>query len=59
MLVYCAGMPLTLGSQLGVFTITGRSPFLSPDGRWVGYFASNQIRKVAIAEGAARHAVLH
>ena len=32
--------------------ITGaRSPFLSPDGRWVGYFAGAELRKVAIAGG--------
>jgi len=32
--------------------ITGaRSPFLSPDGRWVGFFAGNELRKVAIAGG--------
>jgi len=32
--------------------ITGaRSPFLSPDGRWVGFFVNNELRKVAIAGG--------
>ena len=32
--------------------ITGvRSPFLSPDGRWVGFFTNLELRKVAIAGG--------
>jgi len=32
--------------------ITGaRSPFLSPDGRWVGFFTNNELRKVSIAGG--------
>jgi len=28
-----------------------RSPFLSPDGRWVGFFKNTELRKVAIAGG--------
>jgi len=28
-----------------------RIPFLSPDGRWVGYFVDGELRKVAIAGG--------
>jgi len=32
--------------------ITGaRSPFLSSDGRWVGFFTNNELRKVSIAGG--------
>ena len=34
--------------------ITGpRSPFFSPDGRWVGYYAQRELRKVSIAGGPA------
>jgi serine/threonine-protein kinase len=29
----------------------GDSPFFSPDGQWVGFFAENKVRKVAIAGG--------
>jgi serine/threonine-protein kinase len=28
------------------------SPFLSPDGQWVGFFARNELRKVSLASGA-------
>jgi len=28
-------------------------PFFSPDGQWVGFYAGNQLRKIAIAGGAA------
>ncbi len=31
----------------------GDSPFFSPDGRWVGFFAGGQLKKVSIAGGAA------
>ena len=32
--------------------ITGvRSPFLSPDGRWVGFFTNTELQKVSIAGG--------
>jgi hypothetical protein len=34
-------------------TINGRSPFISPDGRWVGFQAGTEIRKVAVAGGPA------
>jgi serine/threonine protein kinase len=34
-------------------TINGRAPFISPDGRWVGFQAGTEIRKVAIAGGPA------
>jgi Tol biopolymer transport system component len=30
-----------------------RSPFVSPDGRWLGFFANDELRKVAIAGGPA------
>ena len=29
----------------------GRDPFISPDGRWVGYFSSSELRKISIAGG--------
>jgi len=32
-------------------TTNGRSPFISPDGRWVGFQAGTEIRKVAVAGG--------
>ena len=31
-----------------------RDPFFSPDGRWVGFFAGDTIRKVSIADGQSR-----
>ena len=34
-------------------TTNGRFPFISPDGRWVGFQAGTEIRKVAIAGGPA------
>ena len=30
----------------------GASPFFSPDGRWLGYFADRELRKIAIAGGS-------
>jgi serine/threonine-protein kinase len=30
-----------------------RAPFFSPDGQWLGYWADGQIKKIAIAGGAA------
>ena len=27
------------------------SPFISPDGRWVGFFAANELKKVSITGG--------
>jgi len=30
----------------------GSYPFFSPDGQWIGFFASNQIRKISIQGGA-------
>jgi serine/threonine-protein kinase len=32
-------------------TVNGRFPFISPDGRWVGFQAGSEIRKVAVAGG--------
>jgi serine/threonine-protein kinase len=32
-------------------TTNGRFPFISPDGRWVGFQAGSEIRKVAVAGG--------
>ncbi len=34
-------------------TEEGRSPFFSPDGQWVGFFARDDLRKVSIAGGQA------
>ena len=34
-------------------TTNGRFPFISPDGRWVGFHAGSEIRKVAVAGGPA------
>ncbi len=34
-------------------TINGRSPFISHDGRWVGFQVGSELRKVAIAGGPA------
>jgi hypothetical protein len=33
-------------------TENASSPFFSPDGQWIGYFAENQLRKVSIQGGA-------
>jgi serine/threonine-protein kinase len=35
-------------------TTNGRFPFISPDGRWVGFHAGAEIRKVAVAGGPTR-----
>ncbi len=41
--------------QARITTLAGTegasSPFFSPDGRWVGYFANHQLRKVALEGG--------
>jgi serine/threonine-protein kinase len=34
-------------------TIGARSPFFSPDGQWVGFFAGPELRKVSVTGGAA------
>jgi serine/threonine-protein kinase len=34
-------------------TVGGRQPFVSPDGRWVGFFASGEIKRVPITGGPA------
>ena len=33
-------------------TEDGRSPFFSPDGRWIAFFADGRLKKVALAGGA-------
>ena len=30
----------------------GRSPFISPDGQWIGFYAGGQLKKVAMSGGA-------
>lgn len=32
-------------------TERGRSPFFSPDGKWVAFFADNQLKKIAVDSG--------
>jgi serine/threonine-protein kinase len=34
-------------------TTSGRLPFFSPDGRWIGFFAGEELKKVALEGGAA------
>jgi len=34
-------------------TDDGRNPFFSPDGQWIGFFASNNLKKISITGGAA------
>jgi eukaryotic-like serine/threonine-protein kinase len=34
-------------------TAAGRMPFFSPDGRWLGFFTPNELRKVPVAGGVA------
>lgn len=34
-------------------TVGAASPFFSPDGRWVGFFAEGRLKKVAVAGGPA------
>ena len=31
----------------------GRAPFFSPDGRWIGFFAGSELKKIAIVGGPA------
>ena len=33
--------------------VAGRYPFFSPDGRWVGFFANGELKKVSVTGGAA------
>ena len=44
----------TAGAGRGTFSSpqAGRSPFFSPDGRWIGFWQSGQIKKVSISGGA-------
>jgi serine/threonine-protein kinase len=58
--VYVANQQLYLRGidQLEATPIRGTkvdpvNPFFSPDGQWVGFYAVNQLRKIAIAGGAA------
>ena len=63
-LVYVAGGRLNLRvmGQLDVVPIRGtegggpvspRGPFFSPDGEWVGYWTTNELRKIPVNGGAA------
>jgi serine/threonine-protein kinase len=33
-------------------TEKGRDPFFSPDGQWIGFFASSQLKKISVQGGA-------
>jgi len=33
-------------------TDDARDPFFSPDGRWIGFFAQNELKKIAVDDGA-------
>ena len=57
--VYVANQQLNLRpmDQLEATAIRGTNldpsePFFSPDGQWIGFWASNQLRKIAITGGA-------
>jgi serine/threonine protein kinase len=57
--VYCTSNGLYLRSvdELDAKLIKGtegnpQQPFFSPDGKWVGYFAAGQLRKIAVIGGA-------
>jgi Tol biopolymer transport system component len=59
-LVYVANNQLYLRAidQIDATPIRGTNvdpanPFFSPDSQWVGFYSSNQLRKIAIAGGAA------
>ncbi|MEO6237219.1 MAG: protein kinase, partial [Vicinamibacterales bacterium] len=41
------------GTALGG-TDGGESPFFSPDGQWIGFFADNKLKKIATGGGALR-----
>jgi serine/threonine-protein kinase len=57
-LVYTANLQLHLRplDQLEAVPIrssaAGRSPFFSPDGQWIGFWQSEQLKKVSISGGA-------
>ena len=33
-------------------TENGRDPFFSPDGQWIGFFVSDQLKKISVQGGA-------
>ncbi|MEO5896437.1 MAG: protein kinase [Vicinamibacterales bacterium] len=35
-------------------TETARSPFFSPDGQWIGFFAEEKVKRVAVGSGAVQ-----
>jgi serine/threonine-protein kinase len=41
-----------LGSTVIAGTEGASRPFFSPDGRWIGFFAQNRLKKVAVSGGA-------
>jgi Tol biopolymer transport system component len=40
------------GTDIGSFAAFGRSPFFSPDGQSIGFWAQNQLKRVALTGGA-------
>jgi eukaryotic-like serine/threonine-protein kinase len=44
----------TAESQILSDTIDARDPFFSPDGRWIGFFAGDTLRKLSIADGKSQ-----
>ena len=36
----------------GAGNMTGRSPFFSPDGQWIGFWQNDQLKKVSVTGGA-------
>jgi len=41
-------------SQIVSDTIGARDPFFSPDGRWIGFFAGDTLRKLSIVDGKSQ-----
>jgi serine/threonine-protein kinase len=44
----------TAESQILSDTINARDPFFSPDGRWIGFFAGDTLRKLSLADGRSQ-----
>ena len=44
----------TAETQILSDTIGARDPFFSPDGRWIGFFAGDTLRKLSIADGKSQ-----
>ena len=46
-------MPLAGTTAAATLTMRPREPFFSSDGRWIGFFAGNELKKVATSGGPA------